>query len=438
LRRINPSNLPKDDISNAAGGQQKYDNTPIGPKTVPVIDTDYFKGVFGDNSTIGFLGEPEDHPPDELISFMEQFNFADRRFDIILKETTTGADEMSSATDRYVKSWARCIPSMEYIARNYGPGSYTFTLFWFEKNEETRKQERKSEKIPFTISDKYQQEYMDYQRKMKLETRTKELEKIRSIKADRQFDDALDGAPKTEKTQDAKEYLREIMEVSRELGLSRQQEGSGLEKIFEKMLPVLPAILQLITGSRVEQANQMTSMMNLLLSQSKDANMQLMEIVKSQSGQGAGQNAVKEFKDMLLGVVDIKEALQGDKKGVADRLFELAEGVLPQVLQIASMSRQQQERDPRVKAAMMFLQHNPDFQAMKQDPAIQQETIRMWDRHYGWRQTDGILSVVGMARPANCPRNPEQENPPVAVPEQSQPDITQEESNGQGNAEETL
>lgn len=116
---------------------------------------------------------------------------------------------------------------------------------------------------------------------------------------------------------------------------------------------------------------------------------------------------------MLTSAIDMKELLHGDKKdSLADKIFSMVEAVGPQLLQVASMSAAARARDPRVRMAQQYMQNNPDFQALAQNPQSQAVLVRKLDAFYGWQQTDSILQVMGWDRPQECPRTEEQQYPP--------------------------
>lgn len=135
---------------------------------------------------------------------------------------------------------------------------------------------------------------------------------------------------------------------------------------------------------------------------------------------------------MVMGTIDLKQALEGNKETIADKIFGMIENVAPQIMQIATLSAQQRTFDPRVAAAKGFMSVSPDFQTMKNDPAVKKIVVDRLDDYFGWEQTDVIMEVAGDKRPDECPRveNKRYPNGDARNTQQS----SQEASNGQDDS----
>jgi len=383
---------------------------------------------------VKILGDSDDSIPEEVQEFMLQNDFGKKAYQVILKERAdeTGDGATSLA---FVRSWSRQVPSIEHIAKHYGPGKYCFVITYRGTDAETGQQKTKSEKIDFEISARFEQEYLDFTRERKIQLLKKNQERVRDIRLDKQFDEAIDGGPApVDERVKVKEYISEITGVARDLGLTRQGGGA-----IEQLAPFLPAIgaavagiFKMVSDSQNAASQQTNQMLMLMLGQNNKSTEQLMELMKVQSGQGAGSTAIREFTDMIKDAVDLKEILKGDKVSVADRVFGVIEGVLPQILSIAATSKGQQAFDPRVHMARAFVQNDPTFQQAVHDPAILAEVIRRLDSFYGWAQTDGILQIAGLTRPPECPKKPEEEKPqgerPQTQPEAEDAQIAEEKA----------
>lgn len=413
------------------------DNEPANDSQ-PYIDDDPLKNLL--DSSIKIIGDAEDSLPEELQGFLAEHDFGKRYFQVILKRRDNTSDDKTSASSMsYVKSWYRTIPSMEHLVKNYGPGDYMFVVRWNQKNSETGRVEKRGENIDFTISDKCQSEYDEFQYQKHIESRKVAQDKIRQLKVNKQLDDSLLGnAEQPEDKTTAKEYVNEIVEMAGKLGLTRESGGffQTLSALAPLLIPVVTEFIKSQQNSAIQSQTMFSNMLGIMLGQSEKSNQHLLEFVKVSQGAGSGASSVKEFKDMLHGVIDIKEALN-QKESVVDKVFTMVESVLPQVLSIMALNKQQQAQDYRVQMARTFVKANPDFKQVVGDPSKMAEFIARWDDHYGWEQTDGILSVIGIERPPECPHDPAKQKP---INERQQPTegVYHEQDNGQSDTQQAI
>jgi len=368
-----------------------------------IFVSDPLQDLFGPDSRTKYLGEAQDSVPDEIMVVLEENGLGEKAFQCILKEIPQDSSGKEPGDYKncssYIKGFNSIVPSTEWIARNYGPGSYLLSFKWQNRDEGKRSTEGAN--VIITISDKYTDEYKQYKLERKIKLNKEASEKIQEALLDKRLEHDLNGGsltPAVDPKAAAKEYVSEALETARLLGLGPQR---GIE--WDKILPIaVPAII----GFLQAQQNASREMLQMMLAVSGQNNNQLLELAKINNGQGQGAQMFKEMKDMLMGAVDLKSALMPEKETVADKIFKVVEGVLPQVLQIAAMSAEQRNKDFRVKMAQQFINQDPDFQQMIKNPVIQVESIEKLDEHFGWEQTDAVLSVAGIARPGNCPRDP--------------------------------
>lgn len=399
---------------------QSIEAEPSDQPDRPIIDESLMKDFLGPGSGVEFLGEPTDNPPDEVVDFLSIHEFGKRRFDIILKE--------AEGDNTVVKSWFRKIPSIEYIARNYGPGKYNLLILWFES--EDGKKRRRAETVPLTISEKFGHEYAEHMRNRKVESMKENQKRIQELRFDREIDQAITSAT-APSPQSPKEYIKEIRDTAEMLGLIPKHAATGgSDSIMPQIMAALPtigaavgALLKIFTERQAASADMMNRMLMLMMDRSDKANMQMLEVMKMSQGVGSGSNSMKEIRDMVFGMLDIKEALTGDKQSIADRVFSAVENVLPELLKVMSLSAAQRQNDFRYQMAQQYVSKDPTFQTAMHDPAILQTLITKWDDFYGWEQTDGILQIAGIQRPENCPRDPQKR----FSPEQKAADVTVED-----------
>jgi hypothetical protein len=401
---------------------------PADPGSMPTIDEDPLRAML--NGVAVKSESPEDTVPEEIAEFFAMHDFSNRYFQVILKRVDEGAGESSSSSS-FIRSWYRTVPSLQFVAKHYGPGKYIFAVSWRYQSTldgEDGEMKNASQRIFFEIDDACEEEHLEFLRQMKIERTLKTREKLRNSAIGKKIDDDLLGSLDTEKKEEepkqtAKEYVREIMDMSRDLGLTRENQGGG--SIIKELLPLLPVLMPLVTAmldkgeaARQRAEQQQNMFMTMLLQMSDKSNNQMLEFVKSSQGAGSGMNAVKEFKDMVFGAMDIKEAINGKTESPLDKVLGVVEAVLPQLLTVAAMSKQQRAVDPRATMAQAFVASDANFQTVLRDPAQTREMIIRLDGHFGFEQTDMILGVANIERPTDCPRDPSQRLP---IAEREQP-----------------
>jgi len=384
--------------------------------------------LFGPGSGVKLYGNPEDEIPDEIRALLDANGLGGKAFSCMLKEipSNAGVDgESSNVSSVFVKGFTRGIPSPDYIAREYGPGNYLLQFSWqIKEGDGTRRMQR--EEVPLVISEKVLGEFKNQRIKNKIRDAMKHGEEVREALVEKSIEGELIGALTGRKNGGddakpadvAKAYLAEALETAKLLGLTPANNMPAprpfeWDKILPAVMTGLTAFLTLNQQAEAARREESYRMLMLLMSSSQNSNNQLLEMMKSQSGQGSGNMAIREFKDMILGALDIKEVLSGNsKESLGDKIFRLIESVAPSIMSIAAVSAQQAAKNPMVQMAKGYVESNPDFQALKRDPAEEKKVIDSMDQTYGWRQTDHILQTMGWERPATCPRLPDQKEPP--------------------------
>lgn len=391
---------------------------------VPFISDDPLKKVLADNN-VGFMGfeDAQDSIPSELAEFLDtHLGITGRSFNLLLRRLPKGS--VGNTEKTFVDSWHRTIPSMRHIMLEYGPGSYEFVAQWTETVNDPesgeRRNKRQGEVIPFIIDDSCELQYLENQRMKRLQAQIRLREKAKQAREDNKLDlevfgSSPDAPPAENPREAAKAYLQEITGAMDMLGFKKGGESMGwLKDIAPLLVPVVGAWMESQKQQAAAMQMQMNTMLTLLLSQSEKSSAQMLEIVKTTQGQGSGQTMMKELKDMVFGAVDIRDALQGNKApGVADRVFGVIEGVLPQFLQLMAMNQQARQKDFRYQMAQQYVAQDPTMQQAMRDPAIMAEVVTKLDDQYGWEQADGILSVIGRERPPQCVRDPQKRLPAI-------------------------
>lgn len=378
------------------------DNRPSDNR--PFLDP--LQDLFGPESPTKYLGLETDNIPDEIMAILVENGLSDRQFNCTLKEIPRGAHGEPGDyknQSEYIKGFQNVVPSTEWIARTYGPGSYLQSFSWIDKDASGHR-DRQNVCVITTISDKFMDEYRDYQLDKKILAAKMRNDKVHNAILDKKLDSSLLGdvsllaPPAIDPKEAARQYMNETMEAAKMFGFGPHR-GIEWDKILPIALPLIVAFLE-------KQGNASREMFQLMLSLTSANNAQLLELAKVQNGQGQGSAMFKEMKDMILGAVDLKAAISPERETVADKVFKVVEGVLPQILQIAALNHQQRQQDWRYKVARAAVSASPDFKAVMNDPAELAKMIAKLDDHYGWEQADQVLMVAGLVRPPACGRDP--------------------------------
>jgi len=375
---------------------------------------DPLASILGPGSGTTLLGKADDEIPDEILAIFTEHGLHGKKFRVMLKQMDdSGSDDGNLP---FVKSWTRSIPSLDFIAREYGPGKYQLVFSW--KERVNGRQENTTENMMLTISDKRMGEYKDYQFNKKIEEVNARRGKLQDMKIDGKIDESLDPLlgearkPEIPIEQAAMQYVENITTMAGKLGLGRQGGGIDWDKIIALATIAVPAILSNLSASRermaAENRQQLTMMMGLMTQN----NQQLVEVMKTQQP-AKGADLTKEMFDMIRGAIDVKEMINDrGKESIADRIFNLLVTLGPQLLEFAKLSAQQRQTNPMVQAAKMYVKSNPEMQEAAHNPQEARELYLKVDESFGWRQADIILGEVGgVPRPPECPRRPEQELP---------------------------
>lgn len=362
--------------------------------------TDFFSkdAIYGDDDVSDM--------PDEVRHFFDQHDFSEKPFKVMLKQIPDGGN---TADESYVKGWKNQVPSIDYIANEWGPGSYVLIFNWRGKDPETQRTKSQMERVNICISDKYQEQYEEYQEKRRIDKAKQRKKELERIKHAREVDEAISGttqsfdlAERVDPLKAGEQYIEKMARAADMLGWKRGFDWEGMVKL---LAPALPAVIGYLSNRQQQSLARQDEMMKLLFSTMQSNTQQLVEAMRNHNGPQTGSDMMREMFSMVTGAMDIKSALSGEsKETVVDKIFKLVEGVAPMIVQMASVPRQQRESIPAYQAAKAYVDSDPAFQAAQNDPEILKMLVDRWDYYYGWEQTDGILEVGGLQRPESCPR----------------------------------
>lgn len=371
-----------------------------------IIDQDIFGGTQDFYSKDAIYGDDDTSDmPDEIRAFFDLHDLSERTFKVMLKQIPENG---STSDESYIKGWKNRVPSIDYIANEWGPGSYVMIFSWKAKDSESQRSKSFMERVNISISDKYQEQYDEYQSRKRLDRQLKRKKEIERLRQNRELEEAITGSGANSESHSINEveageqYIRKMAKAADMLGWKRGFDWEGMMKMI---VPAMPAIIGYFNNKQQQAIARQDRMMELLFTTMQQSNNQVLEAMKGANGPQTGSEMMKEMFSMVTGAMDIKSALNGEnKETVVDKIFKLVEGVAPMIVQMASIPRPQRESIPAYQAAKAYVDSDPSFQAAQNDPEILKMLVDRWDYYYGWEQTDGILEVGGLNRPESCPR----------------------------------
>jgi len=317
--------------------------------------------------------------------------------------------------------------SFEYIKNNHGPGLYVLQFTWRGLKDDGTGTEAKHDEVTIEISPKAAEDYKKHRIQNKIKSAsdvsTQVHDELVEKKIEGQMVRALTGEddkPHVAPADAAKEYITSAMETVKMLGIPIGQQAAPKtvewDKVLPAVAPIVLAYLQHQSAMEQRRAEDFNKMLMLMVTQGQQSSHQMLEMFsRAQTGAGSGNQFIKEFTDMIKGAVDVKTLLNPPAETLGDKIFRVVESVAPQILTIASQAAQNQAvmaRNPMVGMAKSYVNNNPDFQALRNNPAELKKTVDKMDNFFGQRQSDLIMEVIGWQRPEFCPHDPSKMEPP--------------------------
>jgi len=415
-------------------GQVVNETPPVPPESLQITQEDRepddpMRQLFGPGSTMKLVGEAGDGMPEEVRNLLEEFGLAKQQFSVMLKSVLPGmeGEEPDGHNSQYITSWSRGVPSLEHIARNYGPGTYVLIFTWKDIDEQTgRRSKMCREPAYFTISDKIAGEFKKHQFKKKMQDASERGSEMHETLIEKKLESemikAMGGIEEEKKdpSVSAKDYIKDAFETVKMLGvpigMAPAPKGIEWDKILPAVVPLFIAFMNNQQQQARQSQEQFEKMLMLMMTQSQTSANHLLEYMKTTSGNNSQAAQIKETRDMIFGMLDIKNAIAGtqpEKETIADKIFRVIEGVAPQIFAIAAAAKNPQTaaQNPLVIGAKAYVNADPNFQQLQRDPAEMKKEIELLDETYGWKQTDFILDTIGWNRPPECPRDPAKELP---------------------------
>ena len=423
------------------------EGVPVPGADVPnpdLLRKDSMSEMFGPGSNVKMLGDPTDEIPDEVRALLEHHGLAKHSFQCVLKEVPEGAQvngEGGAQNTMYIKGWTRSIPSFEYIKNNHGPGLYILSFSWRGQKADGTGSEAKHDEVTIEISPKAEADYKKYRIQSTIKNASQVSSQVHEELVEKKIEGQMvraltgdDDNPRVAPEEAAKKYITSAMETVKMLGIPIGQQATKTiewDKILPALAPLALAYLQHQATMEQRRAEDFNKMLMLMVSQGQQSSHQMLEMfTKVQTGTGSGNQFIKEFTDMIKGTVNLKELLNPPAETIGDKIFRVVESVAPQILQIAATTAQNaaaMKNSPMAGMAREYVNKDPDFQALRNNPAELKKTVDKMDNYFGQRQADMIMEVIGWQRPDFCPRDPSKQEPPPLTEEGQ---VTEEVNNG--------
>ncbi|HIJ68541.1 MAG TPA: hypothetical protein HPP57_03440 [Deltaproteobacteria bacterium] len=387
--------------------------------------------LLGPGSTARMLGDAEnDGIPDEIKDLLIEHGLSKKEFTCQLKEIPEGAeipDYVTSKNSGHLNTWTRTFPSTEWIKNKYGPGNYVLIFTWTGEGEEDgeRKKSNERQQIPIVISAKAVHDHKKFKIAQLIKNTAEESEAIREARIESKltneaYEGLLDSPEKKEKP--PMEQIKEMVETLKTLGIPV---GMGMMTTPEKkpvdwvgilgaIAPLAGTVIAGIMSSGSKRSDDFNKMLLLMMSQGKEANAQVIEIMKANAGNNSGTGRANEYLELIKGVIDVKELINPQKETIADKIFNFLEGVAPViagVIQNAASNPETIKRDPVARMAKGMADKDENIQAIRGNVAEQTKLFNRMDDYFGTEQTDIIAEVMGFVRPEGYVKDPSKRLP---------------------------
>lgn len=336
--------------------------------------------------------------PDEITDFVRSNDVADK-YVVMLKQRPDGGGPAQT-----LRSFSNYYPNVNTLGKEWGPGSYSLIFSWRGEGKsgkkETLTKEFKIDLPERAWADEHDQYLMERSRK-----RQEALE--REMKLDATKNRIL-GAPAAATPQVSEfDTMKKFLVMAKELGVPiggnvkpepKEKEKKSFADRLIDMAPAITAIGAVVSPLAVAFIQRKKE------PEDKSTTNLLLQHVLTQKPQE--NDVMKQFVPFLMGtmkqMMDFKESIQPEEKEtLVERLIEKLAPVVPQVLALASMPRQQLDTNPMVKMARSM----PDVKAMTADADMLKMAVPKLDEIYGAQNVDDILAVAGVVRPAEFAEN---------------------------------
>jgi hypothetical protein len=316
-----------------------------------------------------------DLPPD-IQDWMDENNISEKKYTVAIKKRPLGGGGIGTTMPYAEKNK---MPSTDFIGTHYGPGSYKICVSFTVPNPETGKHSRINKEHSLNLGEEWEDSYNDYwaEKYQEKERRNESVEQKTRMK------NAYKGVNNAPKHADSLETIKNSLGVLKDLGVPiggvKNDSGSDMQ-IFQMMQAANDTTMKMMMAMQ----GQMMGVVTALLSNNKPQD---------------SNDMFKEILGMVHSTVDLKNALNPEKKGALDKIMEMLEVVLPSFLEIHKQKGMDAlKRDPMVKMA----KENSTIKGMT--TVDLEYMINTMDEKHGEDDTDTVLSSLGFERTVDTQR----------------------------------
>ncbi len=335
-----------------------------------------------------------DDTPDEIRDFVLTNAVADK-FSVMLKQKPDGGGK-----EQTLRSFSNWYPNVNTLGREWGPGHYILVFSWrglgLSGKKEMITREYEIDLPERAWLDEHEM-YLEERARKRRDKQTKEWE-------EKAAKDRIQGFGQTPATPAPSELdvIKKALDAARSLGVNiggktAEKAPKSFTEALADAVPVITAIgaivspiaVALIGRTREKPDNTLT---NTLLQH---------VLAKPQA-----EDPMKQMVPFLMGsikqIFDLKESMEPpEKETIVERIIGKLAPMVPAVIAMAAQGRGAVEANPMVHMA----RKSSDFQTLANDPEALIIAVNKWDATYGFQQTNQILMVGGVDRPAETSGN---------------------------------
>lgn len=348
-----------------------------------------------ENTNASEIGGIPDDTPDEVRNFVAANDVADK-YTVMLKRKPEGG-----GTAQSIKNYTNYYPSVDHIGKTYGPGDYELVFSW-------RGEGMSGKKEPITRGFKislpedvwgeiYEDDLYDRRRK-RTDKKTKQWEED-AAKVRAQGGMAAPAAAPSEL-----DVIRKALETAKSLGIPvggtvKPEKEAPKRSFMDRLAEALPAITAL--GAIVSPI-----VVAIIQKPREKADTTLTSTLLAHALNKPAENPMKDVMPFLLGslkqIMEVKQSMEPEEKeSMVERIIGKIAPLVPTVLAMATQGPAAVNANPIVQQ----VRKSPDFQVLAEDPEALIMTVQRFDERYGFQNTNDILSVAGLARPAELAGN---------------------------------
>ncbi len=395
----------------------------------PKIDltVDPTSDLQNDELVMGEMPEPEidgDIPVELADMFQEYHESNEGNYNVHIKkfDSSIGFKDTDAQTCGTFKN--QC-PSVDYIGIKYGPGQF-MALLTYRYSTGERSADGKLKYKPgvkrqrFSISDEYENAHEEWLTERQLITLKKQQKLKRKIERFKEQNGMLNDKASSNNNinvDDAvKNKINETLAMAQTLGIAKSPNNSGGVLGFLQnmsgadMIAAAGLVIKWLDSRAAREREDKREMMNLIVSMNKP--------------QPQGDDYMKQVLNKIMDTKDFMAALTPEKQTAVDKVIGLVESVLPHFAQLALQPRQKVQADPMVA----MVQGSEEMKMFENDPNAFKVMVQNFDKQYGVKSADEVLTVMQKSNAAWAVRPDELKTDEyfATLPEDCRPQQTQE------------